>query len=600
MDSNARSAELITTDNPQARMGAVTVDGPPSHQFPEKINKSAMTFLNGGEATTGSGYSMRVEPFSVRLANDPDPSKLFLSGIHGDPGTPLLRAYLGDPILVRALVGSANEVHTWHVTGHWFPMERYGTMAMPRSTVHLVIGERYDPAIPAAGGPQKQAGDYLYYSGRASHFAEGSWGLFRVFDEAQADLKPLPNREEIQKSASSVCPADAPVKSFNVSAIDHAIRYHDAAPETMEVDLERKMIFENKQGKMYVLDEDRAKVKSGELKASPLTLHVNVGDCVKINLKNEMAKERAGFHVDMMAFDPKDSFGGNIGKNQGDQTIAPGQSRTYTYFAHPEYGEQAALIQDFGNVVENPRNGLFGSIIVGPKGSRYRDPVTGQDITMKSSWQADVLVDRTIPGNDNRKNYRDFSLMFQDEDNIVGVSFMPYIQQVAGISAVNYRSEPTNWRMEKGCTVFEVFYCTKAGELPVTPLLQAHVGDPVVVHVLGAFSEQVQLFTVDGHEWPHEPYMQGADQVSTMEFGGSEVINAYLTGGAGGPNRIVGDYMWKNQRPGFANAGQWGLFKVLPVGDQKILSLNSQSSAGKSAELGTDGGSAFKTSMNGR
>ena len=57
----------------------------------------------------------------------------------------------------------------------------------------------------------------------------------------------------------------------------------------------------------------------------------------------------------------------------------------------------------------------------------------------------------------------------------------------------------------------------------------AHVGDPVAIHVLGAFSEQVQLFTVDGHEWPHEPYMKGADLVSTMEFGGSEVINAYLT-----------------------------------------------------------------------
>lgn len=139
---------------------------------------------------------------------------------------------------------------------------------------------------------------------------------------------------------------------------------------------------------------------------------------------------------------------------------------------------------------------------------------------MKSSWRADVLVDRTIPGNDNRKNYRDFSLMFQDEDNIVGVSFMPYIQQVAGITAVNYRSEPTAWRMEKGCDIPEVFACVKAGETPSTPLLQAHVGDPVAVHVLGAFSEQVQLFTIDGHEWPHEPYMQGADQVSTMEFGG--------------------------------------------------------------------------------
>ncbi len=584
MDSNARSAELITTDNPQAKMGAVSVDGPPSHQFPDRINKSAMWFLNGGEATTGSGYSMRVEPLSVRLLNDPDPAKLFVSGIHGDPGTPLLRAYLGDPILVRALVGSANEVHTWHVTGHWFPMERYGVTAMPRSTIHLAIGERYDPAIPAAGGPQKMAGDYLYYSGRASHFAEGSWGLFRVFDELQKDLKPLPSREQIEKSAPSVCPADAPVKAFNVSAIDQNLRYNEGAPGTMEVDLERKMVFGNEQGKMYVLDGDRGRVKAGELKPSPLTLHVNVGDCVKIHLKNEMAKDRAGFHVDMMAFDPKDSFGANVGHNPGDQTVGPGESKTYTYYAHPQYGELAAIVQDWGNVVENPRNGLFGSIIVGPKGSTYRDPVTGEDLTMKSSWRADVIVDRSLPGNENRQNYRSFSLMFQDEDNIIGVSFMPYIQQTAGITAVNYRSEPTAYRIEKGCDVSEVFSCVKAGDGPVTPLLQAHVGDPVAIHVLGVFSEQVQLFTVDGHEWPHEPYMQGADQVSTMEFGGSEVINAYLTGGAGGPNKVVGDYLWKNQRPAYMHAGQWGLFKVLPAGDQRILPLTPQAPATKTAD----------------
>ena len=101
------------------------------------------------------------------------------------------------------------------------------------------------------------------------------------------------------------------------------------------------------------------------------------------------------------------------------------------------------MIQDWGNVVENPRNGLFGSIIVGPKGSTYRDPVTGDDISMKSSWRADVIVDRSVSGNASRENYRNFSLMFQDEDNIIGVSFMPYIQQNAGITAVNYRSEPT-------------------------------------------------------------------------------------------------------------------------------------------------------------
>jgi hypothetical protein len=94
--------------------------------------------------------------------------------------------------------------------------------------------------------------------------------------------------------------------------------------------------------------------------------------------------------------------------------------------------------------------------------------------------------------------------------------------------------------------------------------------------------------------------MQGADQVSTMEFGGSEVINAYLTGGAGGPNKIVGDYLWKNQRPAFANAGQWGLFKVMPIEDQRILPLMPQVPPTKRAESENPGGAVSLTSTIGR
>lgn len=584
MDSNPRTAELITADNPQAKAGAISVDGTPSAVYPARLNKSPMWFLNGGEATTGGGYNLRVEPLSVRLANNPDPSQLFNSRIHGDPETPILRAYLGDPIVVRLIEGSANEVHSWHISGHWFPMERYNKNSIPRSSLHVVIGERYDAAIPAAGGPQRMAGDYLYYSGRASHFAEGSWGILRVLDKPDATLKPLPGREEIPQPATSVCPADAPVKTFNVTAIDKAIRYNKGAPGVMEVDLERKMVLGNESGKMYVLEGEKAKVASGSIEPSPLTLHVNVGDCIKVNLKNEMAKDRAGFHVDNLAYDPKDSMGINAGYNPGDQTVAPGQSRTYTFYAHPEFGENVALIQDWGNVIENPRNGLFGAIIIGPKGSQYRDPVTGEDLSQKSSWRADVIVDRTVPGNENRRNYRSFALLFQDEDNISGTSFMPYIQKVAGVTAVNYRSEPTDYRTEKGCAYSEVFACVKAGDQPVTPTLVAHVGDPVVIHVLGAFSEQVQLFSVAGHEWKHEPYMSGADLVSTMEFGGSEVFNAWLHGGAGGPNGIPGDYLWLNQRPGYLDAGQWGLFKVLERDNRAILPLDGQAPAVHRAE----------------
>ena len=84
------------------------------------------------------------------------------------------------------------------------------------------------------------------------------------------------------------------------------------------------MVLGNETGKMYVLEGEKTKVASGSLEPSPLTLHVNVGDCIKVNLKNEMAKDRAGFHVDNLALDPKESMGINAGNNPGDQTIAPG------------------------------------------------------------------------------------------------------------------------------------------------------------------------------------------------------------------------------------------------------------------------------------
>ena len=44
-----------------------------------------------------------------------------------------------------------------------------------------------------------------------------------------------------------------------------------------------------------------------------------------------MKASRASFSADMLAFDPKDSQGMNVGNNPGDQTVGPGQSRTYTF-----------------------------------------------------------------------------------------------------------------------------------------------------------------------------------------------------------------------------------------------------------------------------
>lgn len=243
--------------------------------------------------------------------------------------------------------------------------------------------------------------------------------------------------------------------------------------------------------------------------------------------------------------------------------MAPGQTRVYTFYAHPEYGEAAAIVSDYGDVTSNVRNGLYGAIIIGPRGSIYRDPVDGRDISLENSWRADVVVDTSLPENRDRGNYRDVVLFFQDEDNVIGTAFMPYVRDSAGLSAVNYRIEPLVWRAEAyDCAFEDAYYCNGAPD-PVTPIIEARAGDDVRIHVLGAHSEQNSVFAIEGHQWPLEPALEGAEMLEAEQFGGTEALEINIT--AGGPYALPADYVWMSHRLAYAEAGQWGILRVRPV-----------------------------------
>ena len=188
-------------------------------------------------------------------------------------------------------------------------------------------------------------------------------------DDAGVDLRKLPGYESLPAPAGSVCPAAAPVREFAVSAVETAMPMLGGAD-----------------GKIYVLAKDREAVLSGSSAPEPLVLSANVGDCVHITLTNETKTGPVSFHTDMLAFDPTRSMGVNagfnsLGSNSGDsnsgealdQTVPPGESRTFTYFAHPEVGETVALVRDWGNVLENPRLGLYGAIIVAQALEAFRE-----------------------------------------------------------------------------------------------------------------------------------------------------------------------------------------------------------------------------------
>ncbi|MDR4500133.1 MAG: LysM peptidoglycan-binding domain-containing protein [Nitrospirales bacterium] len=588
MDTVPHTVNVVTAGNPPGQPIEVALEAGRTVSFimppNEKIKMTPMPFLNGGTHTTGGAFNFRAEPFAQRLANNSDTSQLFSSAIHGEPSTPTIRAYLGDAVVFRLIDVTMNESNVFTVSGHTFWTERYAQEANRKNSIHIGIAERYDLVVPEAGGPRHLPGDYMYFNGRSSKFSEGSWGLIRVLDKPVDDLQPLPNKaygKEGMPEPLPVCPKDAPMRAFNVAAIDFpSMSFNPNVEDAIEVDFERKIEIQNPDAKIYVLEEEVSKV-SGEYQPMPLTLRANVGDCIQVNLTNKMKESRASFSAFGLAFDPKDSQGVNLGQNPGDQTIAPGESRTYTYYADPFIGETQTLVWDFGNVAMNPRNGLFGAIIIGPKGSQYRDPKTGADVSLKNAWQADVLIDQSVAGNEKRGNYRDVALFFQDEDNIIGTSFMPYVQNVAGLVGINYRNEPYLYRESQGCSLGRMFQPCEVDDPkdPATPTIMSHAGDPVRIHVFGASSEQNSMFTLEKHEWPIEPFLPGADMISTVEFAGSESIDAFVAS-AGGVYALPGDYIYGNARLPYSQSGQWGLLRVLPQSDKSILPLSGAVNTG--------------------
>ena len=505
--------------------GVVTADVTGSFRELVMFIQDGNPLTNAGDSS-GSSLNLRVEPLASRGG---DPALLFSSVEHGDPATPVLEAHVGDPIVIRTLVSAANDVHTWHLDGHWFRAEPHSSRSPPVNTVHIGISERYDLAVPRAGGPQAMPGDYLYHNGRAFKLLEGSWGIVRVHHPGEPGLLALPGLGKEVSQSGPLCPEDASAKEFAVTAID--------VPLPM---------LNGSRGKAYALEQDVKPLLAGTRIVEPLVLHVNVGDCVSLELTNGTDGGPVSIHADMLAFDPSDSYGAAVGRNT-EQLTPPGETRRYTFYAHPEVGETVALLRDWGDALRNPALGLYGAIVVGPEGAVYTHPVTGEEISGRAGWRVDVHPP-------DEPSYRDFTVFVHDEDPSIGTHLMPYAEEVAGVVGLNYRASPLS-----------------DGEYrdPTTPTLEVHAGDPVRVHVLAPYGEQAHVFTIEGHRWPLEPGRPGSSLLSSVQVGPLEAVTMILEGGAGPP----GDYIYGDHREPYREAGLWGIFRVQQAGGDHLTPL---------------------------
>lgn len=132
------------------------------------------------EDTGEKGYNYRSERFANRLAKDERVWKVFSSKVHGDPATPVWKAYSGDRVIFRTMM-PADKPRNVSLTVHGHLWREQPKDALSREIPlqgGISVGNRFDMELKdGASCP----GDYLYRSGSLAWDVEsGMWGIFRV------------------------------------------------------------------------------------------------------------------------------------------------------------------------------------------------------------------------------------------------------------------------------------------------------------------------------------------------------------------------------------------------------------------------------------
>ena len=550
-----------------------------------------------------------------------------------DPFTPMFRAFEGDRVQVRLLVGAHEEEHNVTVHGQRWLFEPSWENSGYRNSQIMGISEHFEFDIdPLPELSSRNQADFLWGGLAKQNLWDGTWGLMRVYRNNAKNLQSLPSNPDNKadfgnKNAfAGVCPKDAPVTEFDVTAVTA----EDALPGGTLVYNERTDQggrLHDPSAILYVRTDDLD--NQGKLKDSapvePLILRARAGDCIELTLRNELPtfgtpmpdydgfnampmiiddfntnqispSRRVGLHPQLVTYDVLNSDGTYVGTNPN-QLVNPGKSETYTWYAgihepQPD-GDIEAIPAEFGatnlissDPIEHSHKGAIGALVI-----------EGQDAT----WQTDpdTRAAATVTRADGG-SFREFVVINQDDiwlrrgegfgevhplhgatsDNLTDAAH-------SGLSAFNYRTEPIWKRMgyepdrDAGFTRNLDFtdVLTNAqvgGEDPVTPVFTAEAGEAVWFRFLNAGGHgHGSVPAVQGHNWQQLPWVDGSTRIGDNPLsewkgaweghGPGSHVNLILNDGAGGTFEVPGDYLYRAQGPSFRfDQGLWGILRVLP------------------------------------
>jgi len=544
-----------------------------------------------------SAFNYRNEPFQIRGG---DPAYVFSSFVHGDPATPVFRAYAGDTGRIRLIDGAFEESHSINLHRYTWPFERNDLWTAFVQAQHVGISEAFTLEFWAAPTTTDgQDADLLYYAGGLDDLWLGAWGLLRLFGQRVPDLLPLPDRAppprrtrprpaptgfppERAAGPGQPCPAGSPVRRYEIVAMSRRIDYNSHGDH-------------DPFGMFFVLAEEAGAVREGLVNPKPLVLRANAGDCVEVTLRNELPTDipglnvpllpepaawpysnRVSLHAQFARYDPLGSDGATVGFNP-DQTVGPGEDITYRWFF--DTALQNANLWDYADFVNHRHHGLFAALIVEPRLSAYRDPFTGS--LLSSGAQADIL-------NPFLPDFREMVPVLHDGvylRNVAGEQIpqafiiIPVVidePEDWGMRAFSYRSEPFENRAAPPVvqSIFNVFSSEVHGD-PATPIFEALAGDPLTFQVM------MPADRPRAHSWVlhAQAFREVSTDLDSLVLGAQSGTSVgegpptQILAGAGG-GTAPGDYLYRGGLIRWdTELGMWGILRVRPQGSPQPLPL---------------------------
>lgn len=515
------------------------------------------------------GISYRCEPMRERLKKKNDPSHIFSSRKYGDPATPILETYPGDPMVIRLLDGAHEEQHAFNINGMSWRKEITDPVSPLVAEQTLGISEAFNIRIDEYYG----AGDYLYYFGGIDDVWLGLWGIIRAHSRRQKHLLPLCNHDK--PLAFPICPPEgAKIRKFEIAAIQTDIAYNcygDHDPE----------------GMLFVPLNHAEDVKCGRKKPMPLILRANAGEWIEITLHNMFDKpvlyhdypsvpldmyhkpsNRVSLSPQFLKHCPVCSAGVNVGFNKPEQTAAPGECIKYLWYADKEYG--TCMLSSFGDLRNHRYHGLFGAIIIEPPSAQYYSKCSCQ----KENSNEQAVV--TAPG---VEPFREFVLfahngirLLDKNGNLIKTAEQGEDTGHGGIDhedtgekGFNYRSERFFNRLKRNPDISKIFSSRTHGD-PATPLFEAYTGERVIIRYLMPADKPRNIsFALHGHNWitqPDDPFSRRVSIQGAISVGG--VYNIELENGA---SEYPGDYLYRSGSLRWdVESGMWGIFRVMKKG----------------------------------